>query len=413
MPFAVTEPLRRELSQTFRDRPFSVRFWDDTELEATRDGGWPAFDVRSPRAVAYALSAPGQLGLGRAYIAGELAVDDVDKVMRLLGTWKPPAVDTRARARLMRAAVRACGLTLPPKPPAVELRPRGKRHSPRRDARAVRHHYDVSNDFFRLFLDASMTYSCGVFSRGATTLEAAQETKLELVCSKLGLRDGQRLLDVGCGWGSLALHAARHHGVNVQGITLSPSQQQEARRRVAAAGLQDRVEIRLADYRELRGEQFDAIASIGMVEHVGERQIDVYAAQLAALLAPGGRLLNHGIARLRHGDPQAGPFSERYVFPDADPLHVSRVTLALERAGLVTQHVEGFAADYAETLRQWAQRFDANLDEATRIAGPERIRVWQIYLRAARDGFESGFTGIYQVLAALPDGRTLLPSPRI
>ena len=412
MPLAVTTPLRRELRQTFPDRPFSVRFWDGTELEATGDDDGPAFTVRSSRAAAYALGAPGQLGLGRAYIAGELTVDDVDKVMTLLATWKPPPVDSRARLRLIWAAVRACGLTLPPKVPAVELRPQGKRHTRGRDARAVRHHYDVSNAFFSLFLDASMTYSCAIFSRGATTLEAAQETKLELICAKLGLREGQRLLDVGCGWGSLALHAARHHGVTVTGITLSPSQADEARRRVAAAGLADRVEIRLADYREMAGEPFDAIASVGMVEHVGEEQIDVYAHQLAALLRPGGRLLNHGIARLRHGDPPAGPFSERYVFPDADPLHVSRVTLALERAGLVTQHVEGFAADYAETLRHWARRFDANLAEATRLAGAERIRVWQIYLRAARDGFETGFTGIYQVLAARPEGRKLLPSPR-
>jgi cyclopropane-fatty-acyl-phospholipid synthase len=208
---------------------------------------------------------------------------------------------------------------------------------------------------------------------------------------------------VGCGWGSFALHAAARHGARVVGITLSRAQADLARRHVAEAGLSDRVEIRLADYRELRGETFDAIASIGMVEHVGEAQIDVYAAQLAALLKPGGRLLNHGIARLRHTDPEAGPFTERYVFPDAEPLHLSRILLALERAGFVTRHAEGFAPDYAETLRHWAARLDDHRDEAVRLVGEERVRVWRLYLRAARNGFLSGFTGVYQVLAARPE----------
>jgi cyclopropane-fatty-acyl-phospholipid synthase len=164
----------------------------------------------------------------------------------------------------------------------------------------------------------------------------------------------------------------------------------------------DRVEFRVADYRELRGERFDAIVSIGMVEHVGEERIDLYARQLAALLGPGGRLLNHGIARLRHTDPAAGPFSERYVFPDAEPLHLSRVLLALERAGFVTDHAEGFRLDYVETLRHWARRLDERLDEAIRLAGPERCRVWRLYLRASRHGFESNFTSIYQVRCHLP-----------
>jgi cyclopropane-fatty-acyl-phospholipid synthase len=408
MGLALTGPLRREVERALPSRPFALRFWDGSELPATDrggDGSTPVFTVRSPRAVAHALHAPGQLGLGRAYVAGELAVDDIDAVMRLLDTWRPPPIGSRARLRLLLAALAAIGLTRPPKPPASELVPHGSRHSRERDARAVRHHYDVSNDFFGLFLGPTMTYSCGVWaSSGATTLEEAQEAKHELVCSKLGLRAGERVLDVGCGWGAFALHAAARHGVHVTGITLSPAQASLARARVEDAGLAERVEIRLADYRELVAQPFDAIASIGMVEHVGEVQIDVYAAQLAELLKPGGRLLNHGIARQRHSDPAAGDFSERYVFPDAEPLHLSRVLLALERAGFATQHVEGFGADYAETLRHWAQRLDASLEEATRLAGEERIRVWRLYLRAARNGFLSGFTGIYQVRAALPGG---------
>jgi cyclopropane-fatty-acyl-phospholipid synthase len=399
VPFARTEPLRRELARALPERPFALRWWDGTELPATAPGG-PVFTVRSPAAVAHLLRAPGQLGLGRAYAAGELEADDLDRVIGLLDGFHVPALDRGTRLRLAAAAVRACGLTRPPRVPASELRPQGARHSRARDARAVRHHYDVSNDFFKLFLDASMTYSCAVFSRGATTLEDAQFAKREIVCTKLGLQEGERLLDVGCGWGSFVLHAATRHGVSAVGITLSRNQAELARRRVAKAGLEDRVEIRLADYRDLgaTGERYDAIASIGMVEHVGASQIDVYAAQLAGLLDPGGRLLNHGIARLRHGDPEAGPFSERYVFPDAAPLHVSRVLLALERAGIEPEHVEGLRQDYVDTLTEWIARLDANREQAERLAGGERVRVWRLYLRAARNGFKTGFTSIFQVL---------------
>ena len=401
MALSRTAPLRRELERALPSRPFGIEFWDGTGMPPTNGSG-PTFSVRSPRAVAHALRAPGQLGLGRAYVSGLLEVDDLDAVVRLLDGWSPPPLDGAAKRRLALAAVQACGLVRPPRIPAAELRPEGRRHSRARDARSVRHHYDISNEFFALFLDASMTYSCAIFSRGAATLEHAQAAKLELICSKLGLRKGERVLDVGCGWGSFALHAAERHGVQVVGITLSEPQARLARRRAEEAGLADRIEIRVADYRAIAGEQFDAIASIGMVEHVGASQIDVYARALAGLLRPGGRLLNHGIARLRHGEPEAGPFSERYVFPDAAPLHLSRVMLALERAGFVNEHVEGFAADYAETLRHWAERLDARLDDAVRLAGPERVRVWRLYLRAARHGFLSGFTSVYQVRARVP-----------
>jgi cyclopropane-fatty-acyl-phospholipid synthase len=382
-------------------RPFTVELWDGSRLPSTNGGG-PTFHVRSPDAFAHALRAPGQLGLGRAYVSGALGVDDLDEVLELLDGWQPPPLDRSAQARLALAAARACGIRRPPPAPAAELRPRGRRHSPERDARSVRHHYDVSNDFFKLFLGESLTYSCALFSRGATTLEEAQEAKLELVCRKLALEAGQRVLDVGCGWGSFAMHAAANHRVSVVGITLSEPQAALARERAAERGLADRVDIRVADYRELADEPFDAVASIGMVEHVGAAQIDTYAQQVARLVKPGGRVLNHGIARLRLGDPEAGPFSERYVFPDAAPLHLSRIQTAIERAGLETEHVEGLRADYAETLRHWARNLDANLDEATRLAGPERIRVWRLYLRAARRGFETGFTSVYQVRCRRP-----------
>jgi cyclopropane-fatty-acyl-phospholipid synthase len=290
----------------------------------------------------------------------------------------------------------------PPPVPETELHPRGRRHSVERDRRSVRHHYDVSNDFFALWLDRSMTYSCAFFSRDGSSLEAAQTAKLDLVCTKLALEKGERMLDVGCGWGSLAIHAAREYGVSVTGITLSEPQAALARQRAADAGVGERVDIRVMDYRELAGEPFDKIASIGMVEHVGSVQIDEYMRTLARLLRPGGQLLNHGIARLRVGDPEAGPFSERYVFPDAAPLHLSRIQIAVERAGLETQHVEGFREDYAETLRHWARRLDEHATEGERLVGPERMRIWRLYLRAARHNFESAFTSVYQVRCSNP-----------
>jgi cyclopropane-fatty-acyl-phospholipid synthase len=443
MPFAKTEPLRRELADALPERGFAVRFWDGTELPATTatsggasggdahsgaanghnaSGGngdrgdaakltggngigapstGPTFTVRSPRAVAHVVRAPGELGLGRAYVAGDLEVDDLDRAIDLIDTFEEPRIDRATRARLAIAALRACGLTLPPRAPKGELRLKGRSHSKDRDAKAVRHHYDVSNEFFELFLDESMTYSCAIFSRGATTLEEAQRAKLDLVCKKLALKEGERVLDVGCGWGAWVIHAAREYGVKAVGITLSPPQAEMARRRIAAAGLSDRVEVRVADYRDVRGERYDAIASIGMVEHVGESKIDAYAEQLAKLLSPEGRLLNHGIAHLYTDVGYHGDFTQRYVFPDGDPLQLSRVQLALERAGFVTEHVEEFGQDYQDTLSEWIERLDENLERAEQIAGEERLRVWRLYLRSARNIFKTDFVSIYQTLARL------------
>ncbi|MGI8902375.1 MAG: class I SAM-dependent methyltransferase [Solirubrobacteraceae bacterium] len=396
---ARTAPLRRELEQALAERPFALRFWDGSELPATESDS-PKFTLRSPGALAHVLRAPGELGIGRAYVAGLVDVDDLDAALALVDSFQAPALGLRRRLRLVSALLRACGLVAPPRPPASELRLRGERHSLSRDRRAVAYHYDAGNEFFALFLDTSMTYSCAYFAGGARTLEEAQEAKLKLVCSKLGLQPGERVLDVGCGWGSFALHAAAHHGVEMVAVTLSAPQAELARVRAREAGLGDRIEIRVADYRELSGERFDAIASIGMVEHVGEERIDLYARCLAGLLVSGGRLLNHGIAKLQDFDtPDEGAFSERFVFPDGVPLPLSRIELALERAGLVTRHVEGLAEDYAETLGHWIERFESRYEDAVRLAGPERARIWRLYLRAARQGFQTGWASIYQVRA--------------
>ncbi len=399
---ARTAPLRRELAQALPRRPFRLRFWDGTELEAT-EADSPTLNFTTPQALAHVLRAPGELGLGRAYASGMIEVDDLDGALVMVDTFEPPALSVRQQVRLAGAMLRACGLTIPPHRPQTELRLRGERHSVARDRRAVRHHYDVGNDFFALFLDRSMTYSCAYFKAGAASLEEAQEAKLELVCTKLGLRRGERVLDVGCGWGSFAIHAARRHGVNVLGITLAERQAELARERVREAGLSDHAEIRVADYRELAEEPFDAITSIGMVEHVGEERIDEYARCLRTLLRPGGRLMNHGIAKLKDLDtPDEGAFSERFVFPDGVPLPLSRITLALERTGLAVTHVEGLQADYAETLRHWIDRYESRYEDAVRLAGAERARVFRLYLRAARLGFVTGWASVYQVLAHRP-----------
>jgi cyclopropane-fatty-acyl-phospholipid synthase len=395
-----------QLQRQLPERPFNVRFWDGGAVDATEQGA-PTFFVRAPRALAHFIRAPGTLGLGRAYVDGSLDVDDLDRAFIVIDEWEMPPLPKAERARLglaLAAAAAAGGRSIIPRRPGLELVLDGSLHSVERDARAVRYHYDAGNEFFSLFLDGSMTYSCAIFSRGASTLEEAQRTKLELIATKLGLQPGMNVLDVGCGWGSFSIHAAREHGVSVTGVTLSPAQAEEARRRVGEAGLADRVEIRVADYRQLERGAFDAIASIGMSEHVGERQIDVYARTLFSLLRPGGMLLNHAIAGLDPDDePLEDLFSTRYVFPDGEPLPLSRVQLALERAGFHSEHIEGFREDYSTTLRHWATRLDEHLDRARELVSTERLRVWRLYLRAARHGFDTGLTAVYQVRARRPD----------
>jgi len=404
VPFANTAPLRKEIATRLPERPFTIEFWDGSSLPSTSEDG-PTFSVRSPKALAHALRAPGQLGLGRAYVSGELEVDDIDKVIRVLDGWRPPALDKTDQRALMLAAVRAMGIVKPPPRPAAELRPSGKRHSKERDARAVRHHYDVSNEFFELFLGPTMVYSCAIWRHGEMkTLEQAQEEKLDTVARKLQIKEGERILDVGCGWGGFPLWAATKYGANVVGITLSPPQGRKSaeagrgsRRRRPGRHPRHGLPRPALARREVRRDRQHR-----HVEHVGSANIDLYAETLASLLDSGGRLLNHGITRLRHTDPEAGDFSERYVFPDAAPLHLSRNLLALERAGFVVHHVEDFGPDYAQTLKHWAENLDANRAEGERLAGAERMRVWRLYLRMARNGFENGFLNIYQARCSKP-----------
>jgi cyclopropane-fatty-acyl-phospholipid synthase len=296
------------------------------------------------------------------------------------------------------------------------IRRPGRKHSKERDAAVVAHHYDVGNDFYRLVLGPSMVYSCGYCARGAGgSLEDAQYDKQDLVCRKLGLRPGMRLLDVGCGWGSMAIHAARNYGVRVVGVTISPAQHELARTLVAEAGVADRVEIRLRDYRDVRDGPYDAISSIGMSEHVGDSQLDAYAAGMAALLRPGGRLLNHAIssvAPLARSRRAAPTFTDRYIFPDGELLPLSRILDGLEHAGLEVRDCEALREHYGSTLRHWVANLQRDWAEGVRLVGAARARTWLLYLTASALAFERGRIGVNQVLAVRPGERGASGLPR-
>jgi cyclopropane-fatty-acyl-phospholipid synthase len=379
--------------------------------------------VRSPDALARIVRAPGELGLGRAYVSGELDVGgDLFLALAALRE-RLPNVAVTPSAWLALARLVGPRALRPLPPPPEEARLSGRRHSRERDARAIAHHYDVSNRFYRLVLGPSMTYSCAVWTSPEVSLEAAQEAKHELICRKLGLRPGMRLLDVGCGWGALAMHAAREHGVQAVGITLSRRQVEWASKAVAEAGLADRVEIRLQDYRDVEDGPFDAISSVGMFEHVGAANLGRYFERLEALLRPGGRLLNHGIARpaARGGRSRGGipvtparlrrrSFVERYVFPDGELHELGAVISVMQGRGFEVRHVESLREHYALTLRAWVANLEAAWDEAVAEVGPARARIWRLFMAASALNFEAGRTQVHQVLAVKPaDGDSRMP----
>ncbi|MFI6769901.1 class I SAM-dependent methyltransferase [Streptomyces sp. NPDC050355] len=402
--------------------PVRIRAWDRSE---SGPPGAPVLVIRNRRALRRMLFKPGELGLARAWVAGDIDVDgDLYKALDLLAgmIWerdddapKPQrAAVLRALARPeIRSAAREllalAGAPVPPTPPAEEVRRRrGPLHTLRRDKEAISHHYDVGNDFYALVLGPSMVYSCAYWEGPDATLEDAQRDKLDLICRKLGLREGQRLLDVGCGWGSMVLHAAREYGVRAVGITLSDEQATFARKRIADAGLADRIEIRVQDYREIKDEPFDAVSSIGMAEHVGRAQYAEYASALYSLLRPGGRLLNHQIARRPLSDEETyrvDEFIDRYVFPDGELAPVGRTVGQLEEAGFEVRDVEAIREHYALTLRSWVANLEARWDEAARLTSAGRARVWRLYMAASALSFERNRIGVNQVLAVrTPEG---------
>ncbi|WP_307175621.1 SAM-dependent methyltransferase [Streptomyces africanus] len=391
--------------------PVRIRAWDGSQAGPP---GAPTLVVRNRRALRRLLWKPGELGLARAWVAGDLDIDgDLYTTLDLLAghIWER-GEDARTLAQALRdpevrAAVRGLvklgGTPLPPAPPREEARrPRRNLHTKRSDRRAISHHYDVGNDFYEIVLGPSMVYSCAYWPSPDSTLEQAQHDKLELVCRKLGLSPGQRLLDVGCGWGSMAIHAAREHGVSVVGVTLSQEQAAYARKRVADEGLTDKVEIRVQDYRDVRDGPYDAISSIGMAEHVGAERYLEYAGDLHELLKPGGRLLNHQIARRPQRDETAydvDAFIDSYVFPDGELQPVGITVAMLERAGFEVRDVESIREHYALTLRQWVARLEAGWQRAVQLTSPGRARVWRLYMAASALAFERNRIGVNQVLA--------------
>jgi cyclopropane-fatty-acyl-phospholipid synthase len=400
---AALEPLL----ELFVGHPFPVRFelWDGSAVGPDDAAGTVV--IRSREALRHALWAPGELGLVRAYVAGELEVEgDLFEVLRTLrrALTDPLRAHPRRAARAIEALVRLRAFGPPPKRPPVEAVVRGRLHSKRRDSQAITHHYDIGNDFYRLVLGPTMTYSCARFSEGVADLDQAQASKHDLVCRKLGLheRPGARLLDVGCGWGSTALHAARCHGAHVVGVTLSAAQADLARRRVRDAGLEHLVEIRLQDYRDLRGERFDAICSIGMSEHVGRGETARYFELLHSLLTEPGRLLNHAISSVGGSVMRRRSFIGRYVFPDGELLDVGDVVLAMERSGFEVRDVESLREHYAKTLRAWVGNLDASWERAVELVGAARARVWRLYMAASANAFDDGGVSVHQVLGVKP-----------
>jgi cyclopropane-fatty-acyl-phospholipid synthase len=361
--------------------------------------------VRSPDALRRIVTAPGELGFARAYVAGDIDLDgDIFDVLAL----RDRLPNVRLKANQLVLGLKELGWrnVRPLPPPPEEARLHGRRHSVERDAAAVRHHYDVSNDFYGLVLGPSLTYSCAVFASDDDSLEQAQANKYELICRKVALEEDMRILDVGCGWGGMVLHAAEHHGARAVGVTVSQRQAELAEKRVADAGLGGRAEIRLQDYREIADGPYDAISSIGMFEHVGEARLAEYFGRLFALLRPGGRLLNHGISR---PPTEAGRFSrrgfiDRYVFPDGELHEVGRVVSVMQDAGFEVRHVESLREHYARTLRQWVANLEASWDEAVADVGLPRAKVWRLYMAGSAVNFEANRNQIHQVLGVKPDG---------
>jgi cyclopropane-fatty-acyl-phospholipid synthase len=396
--------------------PVRFEFWDGTALGPS-DGN--TLQVRSPHAIQRLLWSPGELGLARAFVMGDIAFEgDIFELLASLHAASPERIHVGSRLpwQALQAARRLGVISRPLPPPPEEAAPRGRLHSRSRDAQAVQHHYDVSNDFYAMVLGPAMTYSCARYAPGVETLEAAQESKQDLVCHKLGLADrtGQRILDVGCGWGSFALHAARHYGARVLGVTLSPAQARWARDRVAAAGLDAQIEIRLQDYRDIRDGTFDGIASVGMFEHVGSSKSAEYFATMRRLLGPEGRLLNHAISTVGGSRIGSRSFIGRYVFPDGELIDVGQVVLSMEEAGFEVRDVESLREHYAKTLRAWVANLQEQWDAAVAEVGVRRARVWQLYMAASANGFEDGGISIHQVLGVVPGpgGRSGMPPTR-
>ena len=369
--------------------------------------------LKSQRGLSYLLTAPGDLGMARAYVSGDLDVEGVHPgdpydALVLLQKHLKFRAPTPSEAL---AIVRALGIAnlRPPPPPPQETLPRwrraveGLRHSMARDAEAIHHHYDVSNRFYELVLGPSMTYTCAVFPTEDATLEEAQAAKYDLICNKLDLKPGMRLLDVGCGWGGMVRHAAREYGVKALGVTLSVQQASWAKAAIDREGLADLAEVRHSDYRDVLEGDFDAISSIGLTEHIGVRQYPAYFSFLRDKLRPQGRLLNHCITRPHNHREETGAFIDRYVFPDGELTGVGRIITEAQNVGLEVMHAENFRMHYAKTLAGWCHNLVENWDECVAEVGEGTARVWGLYMAGSRLSFERNEIQLDHVLAVRTD----------
>ncbi|MFI6102128.1 class I SAM-dependent methyltransferase [Lentzea sp. NPDC051213] len=392
--------------------PIGIRAWDGS-VAGPQDG--TVLVLRSRDALRRLAWSPNELGLARAYVSGELDVEG-DLALGLSQVWGLVRQGVTRRPRVsevVKLALQLKVLGRNPDAPKEEARLRGALHTKNRDREAISHHYDLSNAFYQLVLDPSMAYSCAYFTSSSDSLEQAQHNKLDLVCRKLDLRPGQRLLDVGCGWGSMIIHAAKHYGVQATGVTISAQQRDHIQRRIKAEGLQGSVEVRLQDYREIRDEPFDAISTIEMGEHVGEQNYPSYAAALHRLLKPSGRLLLQQMSR-GHNAPGGGAFIESYVAPDMHMRPVSQTTGFLEGAGLEIRDVHALREHYVWTVRAWAQTLEDRWDEVVALVGEGQARVWRLYLAGGALTFEEGRMGVDQILAVrrTSTGRSGMPRVR-
>ncbi|MEV7691482.1 class I SAM-dependent methyltransferase [Streptomyces bungoensis] len=397
--------------------PVRLRAWDGSE---TGPAGAPVVVLRSRRALRRLLWQPGELGLAQAYVTGELDVEgDLGAGLRTM--WaaarergpRPPRLTPADRARALATAVRLGVVGPRPPAPASQARLRGGLHSRARDRAAISHHYDLSNEFYALLLDETMAYSCGYWAGedpGSTPADA-QRAKLELICRKLGLQPGARLLDIGCGWGALTVHAAERHGALVTAVTLAREQAAYVRERVRERGLTDRVEVVCQDYRDIAAGGFDAVSAIEMGEHVGDAEYPAFAAALHRHVRPCGRVLVQQMSRGRSA-PGGGPFIEAYIAPDMHMRPLGETTGLLEAAGLEVRHTESLREHYVRTIAAWHGTLETRWADFTALAGEETARVWRLYLAGGALAFEEGRMGVDQILCVRPgpDGAAGMPA---
>jgi cyclopropane-fatty-acyl-phospholipid synthase len=378
------------------EAPVRVIGYDGSK--AGPDSSEIAIRITSPRALARLATAPGTLGLARAYVEGEIEVEG--DLYQLLDAMADITLNDIPRAEQLRLARRLLPMWLwhRPTPPELEYRPPGRLHSKRRDSKAISHHYDVSNRFYEWVLGPSMAYTCAVYPSDTATLEEAQAAKFELVAQKLALEPGMRLLDVGCGWGGMVMHAAAEHGVKALGVTLSRNQADWAQAEIVRRGLQGVAEVRHLDYRDAPESEFDAISSIGLTEHIGNAQLPAYFSSLRDRLRPGGRLLNHCITQPRTPRKTTDPFIDRYVFPDGQLESVGRIVTAMNDAGFEIRHEENLREHYARTLAHWCANLEEHWEQAVAEVGIGRARVWRLYMAACQLGFERDNIQLHQVL---------------